>query len=171
MRQINVQWLNLLTETPLITRLQEFNDTPAGVAAFLDELESREIKIPMLTRVPNLAEYGRPLTRYLLFLHEIDSSMILVPHVHDEVIGERVRIDVKLDPLQTTDAIRVTVSHYTPTGGRYYEAFTIHLPHIRNPVYDYTADRVTKVLGYTPSCTRRWISTGPAMQNLPRQPI
>lgn len=179
MRQIHIQWLHLLTETPLITRLEQFNDSPSGVAAFLDELETREIKIPMLSRIPDLAEYGRPLTRYLLFLHEIDTSMILVPHVHDELIGERVRVEVRLVVLHPSDSLRslhVALTHYVPTGGRYYKCFLIDpiiAGLLRDPryMYDYTTERTMELLGYTPSHTGRWWwSNGPAVQNLPRRP-
>lgn len=96
----------------LINRLLEFNDSPSGVAAFLDDLREREECIPMLESVPNLAEYGRPLTRYLLFLHEIASSYILVPHIHDEQQAVRVEIEVGSDA--RFDAIlRLRLSHTT----------------------------------------------------------
>lgn len=98
MRSIDVRYLRLLWETPLIARLLEFNDSSGGVAAFLDHLETREIDVPLLKSVPNLAEYGRDLTRYLLFLHEIASSYILVPYIHDEKEVVKVEIEVKIDP-------------------------------------------------------------------------
>lgn len=100
MKIIHYQSLRMVWKpehNPLIARLLEFNDSPSGVAAFLDELETRGTDVPLLESVPNLAEYGRDLTRYLLFLHEIASSYILVPHIHDEMTEVRIQIEVSID--------------------------------------------------------------------------
>lgn len=117
MRFIDVRYLHLLWETPpLINRLLEFNDSPSGVAAFLDDLREREECIPLLESVPNLAEYGRPLTRYLLFLHEIASSYILMPYIHDEQLAVQVEIEAEID--MQFEAVQVRFSQREGSGVR-----------------------------------------------------
>lgn len=128
-------------------RVQAPGSTARGTA---EESESRDIKIPMLTRVPNLAEYGRPLTRYLLFLHEIDTSMILVPHAHDEMIGERVRIEVSMGWITRTGAdVRIDISRYRETVS--FPPDMTLLASKPECLYDYTIRSVCKLLDYTPS--------------------
>jgi len=138
---------------PLIDRLLEFRNDVVGVAAFVDECEERGIDIPLLKAVPELWAYGRPLTRYLLFLYEIASSYILVPYIHDEQETVKVTIEVEIDPRGVENdprrpIARVRIARVSDTGT---DTITVHvsdLPH--EYLIGNTARRIAELLQRPP---------------------